>query len=334
MTNAEPHVTVLTPVYNGAAYLAECIESVLRQRYTNWDYIIVNNCSSDNTLEIAAGYAQRDSRIRIVNNDAFVDGITNHNIAFSLLPAESKYCKVISADDWVYPEFLERTVEVAERHPSVGIVSCYAITNKGVRASDVPLREELFPGSSMCRMHVLGSRILSAPTTVLYRADLVRGRQPFFTVKAPSADIRASLEILQQSDFGFVHQILCFERLHGQSVSSALAALNSFLVDRLDFVVSYGPALLSPQERDRRIEELLSIYYDYLADNTIHFAGREFRRYHRERLAEIGYPIDDLRLARAVANRVLDWLGNPKQTLGKVVRRLQEKRRRETELRR
>src|SRR3954463_6723509 len=170
MSNPEPRVTVLTPVYNGEPFLAECIESVIGQRYKNWDYIIVNNCSTDNTLAIATRYAEGDRRIRIVNNETFVDGITNHNIAFSLLPAESKYCKVISADDWIYPECLDRLVNVAETHPSVGIVSCYARTNKGSRASDVPAGDEVFPGRSVCRMHVLGGRILSAPTTVLYRA--------------------------------------------------------------------------------------------------------------------------------------------------------------------
>jgi hypothetical protein len=171
-------------------------------------------------------------------------------------------------------------------------------------------------------MHLLGSRVLSAPTTLLYRADLIRARQPFFNGTAPSADIDASFEVLQHSDFAFVHQILCFERVHEQSVSSKLIAFNSFLVDRLAFVVSYGSVFLSPQERDHRVKELLSIYYEYLADNTIHFAGREFWSYHRDRLAKLGYPINNARLARAVSIRVLDWLGNPKQTLEKLLMRL------------
>ena len=50
----EPKVMVLTPVYNGAAYLRECIESVLAQDYQNWEYLIVDNCSTDGCPEIAA----------------------------------------------------------------------------------------------------------------------------------------------------------------------------------------------------------------------------------------------------------------------------------------
>jgi len=317
-----PHVTVLTPVYNGEAYLAECIESVIAQRYTNWNYLIVNNCSTDRTLDVATRYAEKDSRIRVVNNATFVGVIENHNIAFALLSAESKYCKVVSADDWIYPECIERLVDVAEANPSVGIVSCYAITNKGIRGCDAPLGEAVFPGSSACRMHLLGSLILSAPTSVLYRADQVRVRRPFFTVTAPNADIHAAFEVLQHSDFGFVHQILCFERVHEQSVSSGLMTLNSFLVDRLEFVVTYGPIFLSARERDDRLKELFSIYYEYLADRTIHFAGPAFQKYHRDRLEKLGYPISKSRLAGAVSMRVFDWLGNPKRTLEKMLARL------------
>ena len=54
-----PQVSVVTPVYNGGEYLAQCIESVISQSYGNWEYIIVDNCSTDNSLDIANTYAER-----------------------------------------------------------------------------------------------------------------------------------------------------------------------------------------------------------------------------------------------------------------------------------
>ena len=71
-TVEQPLVSILTPVYNGADYLAECIESVLQQTYQNYEYIIVNNCSTDGTLQIALDYALKDKRIRVLNNEKFV----------------------------------------------------------------------------------------------------------------------------------------------------------------------------------------------------------------------------------------------------------------------
>ena len=98
-----PLVSVVTPVYNGAEFLADCIESVLRQSYSNWEYIIVNNCSKDGTLEIARRYAQQDPRIRVHDNETFLGVIENHLLAFSLMSPAAGYCKVVSADDLMFP---------------------------------------------------------------------------------------------------------------------------------------------------------------------------------------------------------------------------------------
>ena len=61
----QPLVSVVTPVYNEEKNLAECIESVLAQTYPNWEYVIVNNCSTDRSLQIAESYAAQDKRIRV-----------------------------------------------------------------------------------------------------------------------------------------------------------------------------------------------------------------------------------------------------------------------------
>src|SRR5882724_13054288 len=121
-TNEPPLVSVITPVYNGAEFIAQCIESVLKQTYRNFEYIIVNNCSKDRTLEIAQKYATQDSRIRLVDAVDFVGVIENHNRAFAMMAPASKYCKVVSADDWIFPECLARMVALAEAHPSVAMV--------------------------------------------------------------------------------------------------------------------------------------------------------------------------------------------------------------------
>ena len=124
-TSKQPLVSVVTPVYNGATDLAQCIESVLAQTFPHWEYIIVNNHSTDGTLEIAERFARMDERIHVYSNDTLLDIIANHNRAFRLISPVSTYCKVVSADDWLFPECLARMVGLAEGSSSVGIVGSY-----------------------------------------------------------------------------------------------------------------------------------------------------------------------------------------------------------------
>ena len=91
----QPLISVVTPVYNGGKYLSQCIESVLAQTYRNWEYIIVDNCSSDRSLDIVKSRARKDTRIRIHNNQEFVGAIENHNNAFRQISTQSKYYKVL-----------------------------------------------------------------------------------------------------------------------------------------------------------------------------------------------------------------------------------------------
>ncbi len=106
-----PLVSVVTPVYNCEKYLAECIESVVAQTYEHWEYLIVNNCSSDRSLEIVQKFAKTDQRIRIHDNKEHLGLLQNWNHALRQISPESKYCKVIHADDWLYKDCIARTDE-------------------------------------------------------------------------------------------------------------------------------------------------------------------------------------------------------------------------------
>src|SRR5262245_48483502 len=107
MSTTSPLVSIVTPVYNGSEYLHECIESVQAQTYRNWDYTIVDNCSTDATADIARRYAARDSRIRVHRNTTFLPVVANHNEALRQASPASHYTKVVFADDWIFPECLE-----------------------------------------------------------------------------------------------------------------------------------------------------------------------------------------------------------------------------------
>jgi glycosyltransferase involved in cell wall biosynthesis len=319
----EPLVSVLTPVYNGEEYLGECIESVLRQDYANWEYTIVDNCSTDGTREIASGYAEKDPRIRVVRNKQFVDAIRNHNIAFGTMSEKSKYCKVVSADDWIYPECIAQMVRLAEAHPSIAVVGAYSINRDEIRWVGLPPERSVFRGAEVCRLHLLGGPlVMGAPSAVLYRSDVVRSEAPFFPGSALSADIAACYTTLRHHDFGFVHQILSFDRIHDDSLSTEQVRLHAFDLDRLVFLVKYGRFFLDNGEFESRFGEMLHEYYfEILAPAFVKCYPSKFWNYHRATLRDLGMKFDKIMLLEAIIHKLFDLCCNPKQTLEKIMRR-------------
>jgi glycosyltransferase involved in cell wall biosynthesis len=326
----QPIVSVVTPVYNGEPYLAECIESVLVQTYSNWEYIIVNNCSTDRTLEIAWEYAKKDNRIRVHNNRDFVGVIANHNLAFSLIAADSKYCKVVSADDWLFPECITKMVSLAEANPSVGIVGSYQLSGGGsnwrqwrVRWAELPYPNTVIPGRELCRLQLLGGPyVFGTPTSTLYRSDLVKGRDPFYPNSMPEADTSACYKCLQETDFGFVHQVLSYERVHENTISRTAKDLNAYLPSKINDLLGYGSSCMTQLEVESRLKELLNEYYRFLAIGAVNLRGRKFWTYHKDRLREFGYPLDGLKLCKAISVKLMDLLFNPKRTVEIFLKRV------------
>ena len=324
--NNEPFVSIVTPVYNGESFLADCIESVLAQGYSNWEYIIVNNCSTDSTLDIANRYASLDPRVRVLTNPTFVDAIRNHNIAVASISPSSNYCKVVSADDWITPDCLARMVELAEAHPKVGIVGSYQRSNDEIKWKGLPKDATVISGREACRMHLLNNvYVFGSPTSVLYRSDLIRRTAPFFPHLDPHADTSACFQCLRDCDFGFVHEVLSKERVHDAQISSRVRKLETCTPELLDLVDQYGPFYLTEDELSKRREEAVAAYYVMLGRVALKMAGAEFWQFHKRKLAKLGYPLDRRRLVLEIGKKLVTELRNPIAAFRKCERVLAER---------
>jgi glycosyltransferase involved in cell wall biosynthesis len=324
MTTAKlPLVSVVTPVYNGETYLQECIESVLAQTYTNWEYIIVNNCSTDRTGEIVERSAQRDSRIQVRKNETLLPIIANHNHALSFISPASKYCKIVSGDDLIFSECLARLVELAEENPSVGIVGSYQLSGGGdewnVRCTGLPHWRTVISGREIARHHLLTeANLFGAPTSVLYRSDLVRSSDAFFPNPTAEADISACIKHLRNSDFGFVHQVLSYERVHLDRTTETSRAVSAYRTSRIGDLLEYGPIYLKPAELEKRKSELLREYYRALAIAAVNVRDRSYWRFQKKRLQELGCPFEPVKFAVAICAKVWDLVVHPQETFEKI----------------
>ncbi|HXH84504.1 MAG TPA: glycosyltransferase family 2 protein [Candidatus Tectomicrobia bacterium] len=315
-----PLVSVVTPVYNGERYLAECIESVLAQTYPHWEYVIVDNASTDRTGEIARAYAARDRRIRVVTNERLVGVIENHNIAFRQVSPRARYCKVAQADDVLFPECLAAMVGIAEAHPRVGLVCAYRLQGDWVDLDGLPYPSPVVPGRVIARWSLLGfPYVFGSPTSHLIRADFVRARPAFYDESNLHADEAACYEVLKSADLGFVHQVLTYTRVHDETITTSVARrLNTFLPGQLAILDRYGPVFLTAEEYRRRRAERLAEYYRFLALVLLAGRDRETWRYHQERLAALGEPFRVSRLLRALGRLVLRVALSPGRDLPKV----------------
>lgn len=114
----QPLVSVLMTAYNRELFIASAIESVLNSTYTNFELIIVDDGSKDQTVEIARRYEKADKRVRVYVNEKNLGDYPNRNKAASY--AKGKYIKYVDADDFLYYFGLEIAVTLTERFPEAG----------------------------------------------------------------------------------------------------------------------------------------------------------------------------------------------------------------------
>jgi hypothetical protein len=117
-----PLVSVITPVYNRAKFIGDAIASVQRNSLTDWEYIIVDNGSTDSTRDVVRKFAAADSRIRLVENDRNIIALS---LNIALRDARGKYIAQLDSDDEYLPHTLESMVTALETHPTWALAISY-----------------------------------------------------------------------------------------------------------------------------------------------------------------------------------------------------------------
>lgn len=169
-----PKVSIVLPCYNGAALLGQAIESCINQTYKDWELIIVNDCSTDNTLEVANAYAEKEERIRVYTNEKNSKLPATLNNGFRR--ATGEYWTWTSDDNLLHPDMLETFVTYLDEHQDVGcaVSDSYVIdeNNKIIGEKIVP--EDL--NSKMMLNNYVGASFMYRKECALaageYREDL------------------------------------------------------------------------------------------------------------------------------------------------------------------
>ena len=331
----QPLVSVVTPFYNTAEYIAECIESVIHQTYSNWEYILLDNCSTDGSDQIAKEYAAKEPRIRLLRNSTLLPQVQNYNAALCYISPQSTYCKMVQADDWIYPECLERMVAIAESDRSVGIVSSYALWGNRILGDGLPYTTTVISGPKVCRQQLMTSLFFfGSPSTVLYRSEIVRSTSPFFDPSTLHDDTDACYRILRTRKFGFVHQVLSFSRADNDSIMSRVRDFGGEPIDKLLQLSKFGPVYLEQNELATCLDECKVNYYRFLARRFLTGSSSAFWQYHKSGLQSGGQRIEHASLFKHVCLEFLRLLVNPGSTASLLRDRMQAKTRNNQRMRR
>ena len=333
MRRASPVVSVVTPFHDTGEFLEECIESVLAQSFEDFEYILVDNHSTDEGPRIATHYAQADERIRLVSPSSLLSQGDNFNFALRQISSDSTYCKMVLADDWLYPQCIAEMVALADANPSVGLVSSFVLAETTVWGAGLPSRRTVFTGHEVGhafladRVHPFGNE-----SSVLYRADLVRGRDPFFDESTVFFDTDAALRILGDHDFGFVPQVLSFFRVHDSSITSRTQSYTPVAADHMIAIRNHGPTFLSDEELTNRTQQTTGWFYEGLGRQRLRelTGARDdaFWEYQRRCLAAAGSELSAALVWRGMARALLVSAMSPGDQLRGLRRRWLSRRRR------
>ncbi|TRZ87059.1 glycosyltransferase [bacterium] len=152
-----PRVSVITCAYNGERFLDQAIESILAQTYADFEYIVVDDASTDGSPAIIARYAGQDARLIALRNPVNLNPSGALNRALQV--ARGDYLAILDQDDLAYPERLARQVAFLDTHPEVGVIGAQVLI---LDPNGRPLRPMAFPTTTaLSRWHILfGSPVL------------------------------------------------------------------------------------------------------------------------------------------------------------------------------
>lgn len=242
MMKNQPLVAIAIPVYNTESYFRECLDHIVGQTYQNWVCCITDNCSTDKSYEIALEYANKDSRFKVYRNDYTTTPWENFNIAYSrLVDIDAKYAKAEPADDWMYPECIEKMVEVLERDVEIGVCFAYSLKGKEVYSDGLDINKgDVFDGKELLNNYLKnGDYIVGCLGTPIYRMEALRQLSPklaIYNEQNIHCDVELANDILLSWKAGFVYQVLTYYRLHSeQGLAMALRLGTDFYGHEVEF---------------------------------------------------------------------------------------------------
>lgn len=213
-------ISILTSIYNGERFLGETIESIQKQTFTDYEWLIFDNCSTDATVSIIESYAVKDPRIRLFKNEKNVGQVPNLNRGISL--ARGKYIARSDADDISYPERLQKQYDYMETHSDTVLIGTGMDQwRNGERISTPAV--SLFQNDAECRFGSLFFCVLPNSSFFIRKEALEKGNIRYRDYDY-AEDWALIVDLLGQGKVSKIIEPLIMYRIYGEQVTQRLSA--------------------------------------------------------------------------------------------------------------
>ena len=207
MSSNRPLVTIAIPTFNRALLLKECIASALAQTYKNFEVLVSNNASSDETQQVLAGFV--DERLRVINQPVNIGLIGNWNAC--LAAARGEYFVLVCDDDRIAPWLLERCVSLVNQKRELPIILALNNIHSMLDGRTSPatrsqsLQTGIWDGTDIL-VEYFRNEFSAEMCSIMLRTDAIRGRGGFPNNLPHSTDIAGWAPLLLEGKAGFVNE--------------------------------------------------------------------------------------------------------------------------------
>lgn len=231
-------ISIITASYNYENYIKETIESVINQTYTNWEMIIVDDGSKDNSVEVIKSYCEKDSRIKLYQHEGGINKGLAETVKLGISKAQSEWIAFLESDDSIVPDYLEKKIKVINEHPEVKFifndVNLFGIEER-IKFYDLYfknakkiLSENPYPKNLSRYFREIN--IVPTFSTVTLKKELLQGIDFNSPIKA-FLDYHLWIQIVQKTPLYYINEKLTNWRMHDSYIMNA----NFNLIQKIKF---------------------------------------------------------------------------------------------------
>ena len=224
--NSQPSVSVVMPAYNAEKYIEESITSVINQTYTNWELIVIDDGSKDNTAEIVKQFAEKDKRITLYLNEKNMGVAKTRNRGFDM--AKGEYIALLDSDDIWLPEKLEKQLKLAEETDAEIIYCSYELISETGEKTGKDFI--VSPCTDFCEML---TKCMFSCSTNIFKSEIFKNYR--FSNNYYHEDYVLWLELLKNGKIaaGCTEVLAKYRQIKGSRASNKLnAAKNRWIIYR------------------------------------------------------------------------------------------------------